>query len=189
MDIKVYHTVKDKGNPDYVEANAPFKCTSDTAWMGHGYYLWDSDDLLAHWWGKRYQNDKYMICECDAKIDETCWDLHGNGNHLNEFRLICDELIDNGITTKEKMLVAHVIEFFKKKRTFTYKAIRALSVFPNGLRTNIEELNETIFFHPQNNAYMLMHPAIQICLINKNSLSLQNIRIIHPTEYTNEYFS
>ena len=37
-----YHTVEDRDNPDEIEADGPFKCTRGDAWLGPGYYFWDS---------------------------------------------------------------------------------------------------------------------------------------------------
>ncbi|MBK9689303.1 MAG: hypothetical protein IPO65_16695 [Saprospiraceae bacterium] len=61
----VYQTLENRGNQDYVENNGPFLCSRNNAWLGNGYYFWDSFIENAHWWGwkvKKFTNG-YFICE------------------------------------------------------------------------------------------------------------------------------
>lgn len=48
----LFQAVKDLDNPDEIEQNGPFKCRREDAWLGEGYYFWDSFVELAHWWGR-----------------------------------------------------------------------------------------------------------------------------------------
>lgn len=188
MIVTLYQTLKDKKNPDEVEANAPYPCRKDIAWLGYGYYFWDTDIDIAHWWGESYHGmGKYMICEADAIIDGTCWDIHGNGKHIKEFRQICTTMIDAGISTWEKLLVPQVIAFFQKKGVFTYSAIRAVGVFPKRVKSLNEKLSIKLKFELENNVTMPIHPPIQICLLQKKALSLRNIRIVYPLDYVESF--
>ena len=49
----LYQTVDDRRNIKYVLENAPFKCTRNDAWLGEGYYFWDTFINFAHWWGEK----------------------------------------------------------------------------------------------------------------------------------------
>ena len=60
MNRIIYQTVEDRGNPDYVEQHGPFICTNKNAWLGEGYYFWDTIIELAHWWGN--------LCYKDSRI-------------------------------------------------------------------------------------------------------------------------
>ena len=48
----LFQAIKDLDNPDEIEQNGPFKCRREDAWLGEGYYFWDSFVELAHWWGR-----------------------------------------------------------------------------------------------------------------------------------------
>jgi len=36
-----HHSVEDRGNPGFVERNAPFLSSGSTAFLGPGYYFWE----------------------------------------------------------------------------------------------------------------------------------------------------
>ena len=46
MNRIIYQTVEDRGNPDYVEQHGPFICTNKNAWLGEGYYFWDTNRVF-----------------------------------------------------------------------------------------------------------------------------------------------
>lgn len=166
----IFHTVEDRENIDYVEQNAPFKCKSKSAWLGEGYYFWDSSIDTAHWWGKqRYKS--YLICktECSYKMDEM-YDLYNNAKQRSEFREMTS-LIKEKYSSKT-VTVPFVIEYLKQNTKFPYKAIRAYAVNSN---RNSSRLN----FIEKNNAYLDLDPAIQICVIDKSILDLP-LKIIYP---------
>src|SRR5258706_7403810 len=128
MRLILYQTLEDRNNPDDIEEYGPFKCTSPNAWLGFGYYFWDSHIELGHWWGRLSFYKNYVICKARAIYDEFCWDFQGNGLHRIEFEKICNEMVDSGMTSKENLLVPQVIEFFKSHNKFTYTSIRALGI-------------------------------------------------------------
>jgi hypothetical protein len=184
----LFQTLVDRNNPDDIEEFGPFKCTKNNAWLGHGYYFWDSHIELAHWWGKNSYGKNYIICRASAYLDKTCWDLHGNGIHRNDFKEICEEIIDRGISTKDRLLVAHVIEYLKKNNLFFYKAIRALGV--NGVSQVMADKHMVyrLNFAAKSHVYLDLLPAVQVCLIEKSALSLQNYLIVYPEEYVESLY-
>lgn len=187
MNLTVHQTLADFNNPDHVEEYGPFPCDKPNAWLGYGYYFWDTHIELAHWWGEVAYSKQYMICKAKATLDETCWDLHGNGNHRLEFESICVEIVKSGLSTKEKLLVPQVIEFFKRKGSFLYSAIRALGMHSISSRFTDDYVIFRMNFVKHNPAYLDVHPAVQLCLLNKNSLSLRKYKVIYPAEYSEFY--
>lgn len=187
--LTVHQTLADWNNPDYVEENGPFKSTNSAAWLGVGYYFWDTHIELAHWWGDVGYHGNYMVCRAKATLDESCWDLHGIGEHRIEFKLICDEIVKSGVSTKEKLLVPQVIEFLKKRGKFLYSAIRALgmnSIWDKSPLTD-EHLLFRMKFVEKSSVHLDIHPPVQLCLVDKKSLSLQKYKVVYPNEYSEFY--
>ena len=189
MKITAYQTLEDRNNPQHVEDYGPFPCSRKNAWLGFGYYFWDTFIDLAHWWGSKCPeyNNAYIVCQAKLFKDETLWDLQGDGSHLMEFEGICLEIIDSGISASNRLLVPQVIEYFKRKGKFNYKAIRALGVRSINAWEPIviEVLN--VSFSRGSVAYLEMRPAVQICLLEKSALSLQGFQIVYPPEYVEAY--
>lgn len=101
MNRIIYQTVEDRGNPDYVEQHGPFICTNKNAWLGEGYYFWDTIIELAHWWGNLcYKDSGYIISQsaCDDKLEKV-FDLVGRPEHLTEMKR-CSEIITEKGTIK-----------------------------------------------------------------------------------------
>ena len=75
----LYQTLEDKSNVDYVEENGPFICERRDAWLGRGYYYWDTFVDNAHLWGKKIYNSNnkdYMICLSKVEFsNENVYDL------------------------------------------------------------------------------------------------------------------
>jgi hypothetical protein len=113
-------------------------------------------------------------------MDRYCWDLHGNQRHLLEFKNVCDEIINSGTSTWDKLKVPEVIEFLKRRGIFKYKSIRAL-----GLRSihQNSDFYHVLFFEPRLPSVLDLLPPVQICLIEKNALSLNSYRVVFPEEY------
>ena len=185
MDIDLIQTLQDFENPDEVEADGPFKCTDKSAWMGEGYYFWDTHIELGHWWGKhRLRATRYIICTAEGTLDNSCWDLHGNGRHRLEFRRICETISTRSKAEIKNLTFPNVIEFIKQHGQITYEAIRAEGVDS----INIENFHLRLSFVPNNKAYFDVHPPVQVCLIKKKALSLRNYKIVYPVEYTSEQY-
>jgi hypothetical protein len=175
----VYQTVKDKDNAHLIEELGPI-AAKKYKWLGDGFYFWDTHIELAHWWGKDYSNG-YYILEAECIIDEKCWDIHGNGSHRLEFIKSCIALIDSKVTTKEKLTVPQVIEYFKSQGKFKYEGIRAHS--PNAIkRFQNEQFIWQVVYKAGEMQYMDLYPSVQICFQTKRALSLRNYTLIYPTD-------
>lgn len=188
MNLTLIQTLEDRQNPDYIESNGPFYCAHKHAWLGHGYYFWDTHIELGHWWGETiYGENRYVVCTAKGKLDNTCWDLHGNGQHRIDFKNICEEMILQTYITKENLNVPKVIEFLKARGAFEkmgFKSIRAMGVNSLGVDNYIFRLP----FVSYNKSYLDVFPPVQICLFNKKSLSLHDYKIIYPQEYASEIY-
>ena len=190
MKIKtLYQTLKDKGNPDYVEDNAPFICNWSNSWLGDGYYFWDTFIENAHWWGKVRHGDSYIICkaECDFN-SELCFDLVGDTEHMLDFedsiKFLKSKKLVNDDTT-----VARIITFLKDKiADFKYEAIRVYGIKSiSDHKEEYQKYKHRLIFEVSKPQYLDYKPAIQLCLFKKNSLNLRNINIDFPDEYNLDF--
>lgn len=181
MELDLLHTVADLDNVDYVESNAPFICRDRNAWLGIGYYFWDTFIELAHWWGRsHYKGNGYMICKTSCYLsDDEILDLVGNMSQLQDFKEYVSILRQQYPRTDWK--VGGVIEHMKKINAFNYKAIRVNGESSAKRDTSITNMRMT--FSPQNNiAYLDMCPQIQVCVIDRRILNLP-VQVIFPECY------
>lgn len=188
---KAFQTLEDRDIHN-VESNGPFICNNKHAWLGNGYYFWDSFIDNAHWWGKevtKYRNG-YIICEANYLLDEKrCFNLVDNPEHLTQFNQTKNILISEGLYKQNVTTVARVIKFIKEKiGIFNYEAIRAYGV--NSINPVSTFSKRTIFQYREDKMsfqYLDSVPAIQICFFTKKSLDLNRFRIIFPVEYIDDY--
>ncbi|MGV8139249.1 MAG: hypothetical protein AB2L20_28990 [Mangrovibacterium sp.] len=184
MEVLGYQTLEDKNNIDEIEVNGPFKCTRSEAWLGEGYYLWDSEIEWAMQWGLNCyaKNGKdFVIGRCSLLIDERCFDLFGNVSHLIEFRNIVTYLIEGKFVDAERITVPKVIGYLKKKGIFDYESIRAADYprEPNKLAFRVKYVHGKLTIKE----YMLINPRVQICVINKKNVILTPFLVIYPEKY------
>lgn len=187
---KAYQTLEER-DTHLIEINGPFPCIHKNAWLGRGYYFWDSFIENAHWWGVEgacYRN--YVICESSFDLDETkCFNLVDNPEHLKKFNDTRRLLTEQGLYIKDKTTVARVIEYIKNTlNVFQYEAIRVFGI--NSISFNSTFSNRTIFIYKEGKKsfqYLDSTPAIQICFYTKTSLNLNGFKIIYPAEYSDEY--
>lgn len=185
---KIYQTLQDRDNPDYIENNAPFKCKKKNAWLSIGYYFWDTFIENAHWWGKFSYNNSYVICEFKCNFNShKCFDLVGETEHMLEFenaiKFLKNKKLVNNDTT-----VSRIISFLRKSIGFEYEAIRAYGV--NSISNKKEENKNYIFqipFVKNGYQYLDYKPLIQICILKKNGLNLREGRIVYPDKYIDDY--
>ena len=183
----LYQTVEDRNNPDYIEANAPFQCNRKDAWLGMGYYFWDTFLENAHWWGKtNYQKNGYVIVEfTSAFVSDKCFDLQGNMEHVKYLKEISEffrsqKLLNNNDT------VAMLIECLKNNTDFEtrYEAIRIYGHYSKSLNT----ITKMLFTKKQySKQFFEFTPAVQLCLFRKSSLNLNVGKIVHPTNYISDF--
>lgn len=190
MVIKVaYQTLEDRDNSNYVENNGPFLCNRHNAWLGNGYYFWDSFIENAHWWGSEgAQFTKgYFICKAKYNFDETkCFNLIDNPHHFKLFNNAKKIMHENGLYVPNQTTVARIIEHLKNTlNVFKYEAIRVYGI--NSKSFNSPYSNRTVFDNKHNTKYLDSLPAIQICFYSKLSLNLRDYKIIYPPEYSADY--
>ncbi len=79
----LFQTVEDRNNPWDIASKGPFLCSRSNAWLGEGFYFWDSFIELAHWWGNTVYGGKYVVCKsyCSNPLVET-YDLYDNFDNL-----------------------------------------------------------------------------------------------------------
>lgn len=182
--ITGYQTLEDRGDPEYVEKYGPFRCEQENAWLGHGYYFWDRIIDWAHQWGenayKKRKRKDYIICSADIEDDQTVmWDLYGNPEHQREFITVMEELEQSGHWENADEIVARdVINFLVSKGFFTFKSIRAGDDWN---RIRIVSFKRPVEKGPK--GQMTIGQRIQVCVLEKSSLTLQNFKIIYPEKY------
>jgi hypothetical protein len=190
----VYQTLEDRGNVDYVENNGPFACTRSNAWLGGGFYFWDTSIKIAHWWGTEggFYSSKngYMICKAHYTFDdEKCFNLVDNAEHLEIYNSTKDLLVKQGLFVTNQTTVARVIEHIKNTlKIFSYEAIRAYGV--NSINKASQYANRTNFAYKNGQVsfqYLDSLPAIQICFYAKTSLNLSKVKVVYPDEYNEDY--
>ena len=180
----LYQTVKDKGNHKEIETKGPIHCAKDNAWLGHGFYFWDTFEELAHWWGEHRLKQPYMVWKalCDFDSDK-CFDLHGEPNHILIFRKVAQEILDQKIDEDEKNItVAEVLYYIQDVLKITnYSAIRAtgaLSISPKNLKYTIK-----MPFEIGKHQFIDLLPAIQICIFNLDAMDFKEHTLIFPDKH------
>ena len=181
----LYQTVEDPGYPDPIEVEGPHKCIRRDAWMGQGYYFWESHIQNAHWWGAgdgHFENG-YVICRADYIIDDKiCYNLIDNPDHQVMFNDAIDLMIKHGLYKEGITTVARIIEFLKNKlRIFRFEATRAIGV--NSKTKDSEYSRCTPFVNRAPYSYLDTLPPIQICFYTKKAQYLSNYTIIYPEKY------
>ncbi|MBI9069688.1 MAG: hypothetical protein JEZ09_20495 [Salinivirgaceae bacterium] len=187
----LYQTLKDKGNPEYVEENAPFLCNWENTWLGDGYYFWDTFIDNAHWWGQVRHNQSYIICQATCDFDtDNCFDLVGETEHMVEFNDAIDFLKSQNLVN-EKTTVSRILSFLKSKTDgFNFQAIRVYGIKSiSEYKDEYKKYRHRLIFELLRPQYLDCQPAIQICIFDKNGLNLRDLKIEYPDEYNRDCIS
>jgi hypothetical protein len=177
-EVTLFHTVKDKKNPDEVNAKGPFVCVDD-AWLGIGYYFWDSHIELAHWWGDRHCKKNYMICRAEGIIDDRCLDLL-DGRQRVLFQDKCKEFLRRLGKKQHQVLLPEMLTYWISLEGDIFNSVRAVPTSFNGFAMNT---TFKLKFSNRNAAFFDFNLPVQICLYDKKALSLQDFRVIYPERY------
>jgi hypothetical protein len=190
---RAYQTLEDRGNIDEVEREGSFKCRLANAWLGEGYYFWESYIENAHWWGKegaKYIKNSYIICETKFISNiEKCFDLYDNFHHMEEFNKSINKMSIEGLYNPEITTVGKVLHFMSEKANYLsgFEAIRAYGV--NSINMDSHYKNKTKF--TKNGGFYSPHldrsPPIQICFIGKNGLNRNEFKVVFPDEYNEQW--
>jgi hypothetical protein len=182
MDVKtIFQTIEDRGNPEYIENTGPFECLDKNAWLGKGYYFWDTFIENAHWWGgKNRSRDGYVICRATFDFNkENCYDLHGSPETQLEFQEILMFFTQKKLLKKDSKVV-EIITFLKHKKIFNYPSIRVSSQKFNDKKFKIK-------FNERNPSRLELKPLIQICIYNLGKVNFNSYEIIFPDQYCSDY--
>ena len=176
--LTIFQTLENRENADEIENHGPYMCTRSDAWLGDGYYFWDTFIGHAHSWGKKAYSNKYFICQADfVSNPEQLFDLVGNMQHLNILK-------EASRMTKEfdrPCTVAGTIEYLKRKTDFSsdFIAIRARDEYsPNS--------KNLLPFTSGSKEYLNITPRVQLCVFQNVSSVVFNFRVIYPEEYISE---
>lgn len=182
---EIYQTLEDRDNPKYIETHGPFICNNKSAWLGPGYYFWESFIENAHFWGHVY-NNRYVICQASYNFcEERCFNLIDNPDHLKMFNETKLLLAEKGLAT-EKTTVARIIVYLKDiLKIFAFEACRVYGVNSKSGSSNYS--NRTFFNFKRENQYLDSIPAIQVCFYSKNYITLKDYKIVYPEEYIDGY--
>lgn len=189
MKRKIYQTLENRNNPDEVEEAGPFKCRRETAWLGHGYYFWESFIDNAHWWGDECNNypNGYIICEAEYDFDEDlCFNLIDNPKHIRMLYNAIGAMQRENLYTEGETTVARIIHYLRNTlKIFTYQATRVNGVKSRSKSSEYSRI--AIFKVRAYDKYLDLIPTIQVCFYEKKVLNLRNYRIVYPDEYVEGY--
>lgn len=180
----LYQTLEDRDNIEAVERDGPYLCRNKTAWLGIGYYFWDTFFFYAQWWGdKVYKKNGYIICK--SVVDMSHLDVLdlNEPEVLEDIREIRDELKKNK-ESDEEVTVSQAIEFLKRNTDFKYKMIKA--------RVDFAVKESEMPFHKMkfkagNIAYLDTMPQVQVCILDKTVIGKDNFHVVYPPEYVSGY--
>lgn len=183
----VYQTLEDRDNPDQIEREGPFKCENRNAWLGFGYYFWESFLENAHWWGKECNNYKngYVICKASYDFNEKlCFNLIDNPEHIQNFKNTIELMKEKGLFSN-RTTVSRVISYLKDTlKIFPFDATRVFGIHS---KNKTSEYSFVLPFKPSGNQYLDLTPAIQVCFYSKQGLNLRNYHIIFPDKYIEDF--
>ena len=179
--VTAYQTLEDRDNIDEIEMEGPFECTRPDAWLGFGYYFWDTNIDWAISWGRnsfeRF-NKEFVVGRCKIDISNKCFDLVGCVQHWNDLVEVLKVMRDSKkIKNENEELIPNIITFMKRNGIFDYNSIRASDMHSNTIK---------LFFRKYKNEYMeymTINQRVQICVINKKNVILQPFSVIYPEKY------
>lgn len=175
MKNKGHHTCSKNNGETYVLENAPF-ISKFSDFLSEGYYFWDDNIEMAKVWGYNHYKNDYFIIECELDINENkCFDLVGNRKHQIFLTNFINKYNKSGNITNLSYLINILRKLNKEKNNniFPFESVRAIDYIPP-----IEYKIKKIKFRNDLKQYTILNPKIAICFFSKNSLPLQNIKII-----------
>lgn len=178
--VDAYQTLEDKDNIDHVETSGPFKCTRPDAWLGHGYYFWDTNLDWAIEWGVnafKKKNKEFIIGKCVVDITNNCFDLVGSVAHQIDLIDVLETLKESGkLKHYHRRILPNIIQYMKDKQIFGYKSIRAADVTSKVIRLHFSQKAER-------QEYMMINQRVQICVIEKKDVILPPFTVVYPEMY------
>lgn len=182
----LYQTVKDKGNPQEIITDGPIHCITDDAWLGHGYYFWDTFEKLGHWWGEEKLKQDYMVWKaiCDFDSDK-CFDLYGEPEHIALFSSLVEVMIKEGIDEIDNITVPEALYYMRDvvgvlSHYHATRAMGALSIAGRNIKYTCR-----MPFELEGKPFLDLLPPIQICIYNLTAMKFTNHHVIYPEKYKN----
>lgn len=169
-----YHTLEDRNNAEEIQLRGPKKCLRSNAWLGEGYYFWDSLVKWAHDWGWKGYKGKYMIFRGEIVIDQNTFDLYGNVVQQEAFWALYEELKGRKVIPEQELTVGKILAYMIKNGLFPYHTIRA---------GDIPEQENKVSFGGRRGEFLQLGNRVQICLLEQETLNLQSFSVIYPEHY------
>ncbi len=178
MIVTAYQTLEDRDNIDEIELDGPFECRRNDAWLGFGYYFWDTNIEWAISWGEKSykpRHKEFVIGRCRINLDNNCFDLVGCVQHWNDLVEVLKVMRESKkIKNRKDEIVPNVITFMKKNGIFNYNSIRASDMHNNTIKLR---------FNENKPEYMAINQRVQICVINKKNVILRPFSVVYPEKY------
>lgn len=174
LERNIYQTTEDRGNRNEVQSKGPFQCSRADAWLGEGCYYWETFKYYAHWWGRTAYDNHYFIAESKLRIDRSeLYDLE-DSETLLEFEECIHALKDGHEDLR--ISVSGALEYLRKNNLLKPKAIRARGTRPK----SPPKKGRYIPFVSPCESYLDIYPQIQICIVDRSLIGINNYTIIHP---------
>lgn len=181
---EIYQTLQYRNNNKEVLENGPGHCSRDDAWLYHGYYFWEESLKPAHYWGRKWCNENYIICNAQCEINEdNCLDLVGNIKHDEYFTAALSKLKELGELTQQST-VQHVIHWLQKNSQFPFHASRAETSdsFDMSEYLTEDDFNEKVIYDTRlSRTKLKLNKAIQLCIYNLDKVNFSNFAIVFDT--------
>ena len=188
MKIIGHHACKNTGDWDKIEKNGvptAFSTynpeNSKNPFLGSGYYFWDYNRGMAHYWGKRHYKKDYYIFQADIPYNESdLLDLVSNRQHMEWIIDLMNDFKEENEGSGH-WEIGKFIAFLKKisednseyAEIFPFKSVRAID-------NSASFLKDEYTFYGQSKAFIMLNPRIIVCVIKPNPLTLQNLKLIYP---------
>lgn len=173
----LFQTLEDRDNIDFVRKHGPFKCSNKGAFLGEGYYFWDTNEEHAHYWGKSSYNGYYIIGKLEVPYDSSkVFDLT-DPYYLQDFKE-AEEYLKEIHKSQYRISVRVIINWLMKDSDFKnrFVAIRASD-------SKRPDKSSKIYFNRYRPEYLNLSPRVQICYFSNESFKSLPFIIVYPYKY------
>ena len=186
-----HHTTENRDNVAYILQNGAFFSslepdTHHVPFLGEGYYFWDDNEEMAHFWGEKTKRGAYCVFTSDLVIDDaTFLDLVGSRQCQKWLLGWANRLEERD---GKKWAVGNLIEYLKylskylnNEAIFPFKVIRAADYSqPNSVQMRLS------FSERKNlkNKYTVINPVYIICVLDNTDQTVQPLQHIFSTTPT-----
>lgn len=180
----IYQTLEQRFNLPEVERDGPYACNNEYAWLGDGYYFWDTFIENAEWWGEECRSDYqrgYIICKALCEFDDSkCLDLVGNTNHMIQFHELVIFVKNQKQTDGGNTLLSTVFHFLLHSKLLNFEATRVQGEL---VKSKKSKYSINYYFDHKRRSFLELKPPIQICLYSKSSLGLRDYQVVKSIVY------